>query len=76
MAVYRPRYLAYLLRVWQTDGGDETEWRASLQRPGEEVRCGFASLEELFAFLRSQTRANDDSMDKSTAADGPLDQGL
>ena len=51
-------YVSYMLRMW-CEGGDagagpstEAPWRASLQSPrsGEMVR--FASLEDLFDFLR------------------------
>ena len=52
MAKSQPRYLSYLLRLWQT--GSQPTWRASLESLTGE-RQGFAGLEELFAFLRSQT---------------------
>ena len=55
MVEHKPKYFAYLLRLWRADGEEEPVWRASLQRPGEEERCGFGSLEELFAFLCSLT---------------------
>ena len=48
------RYLSYLLRLWQTSDGEELLWRASLEMPGTGERHGFASLEALFEFLRSQ----------------------
>jgi hypothetical protein len=51
----RPRYLSYLLRLWQTNDGKKTVWRASLQSPSSEEQHGFASLEELLDFLRTQT---------------------
>ena len=49
------RYLSYLLRLWQIKSEDELVWRASLESPHTGERCGFASLEALFAFLRQQT---------------------
>ena len=52
MAKSQPRYLSYLLRLWQT--GSQPAWRASLESLTGE-RQGFADLEELFAFLKSQT---------------------
>ena len=54
-------YLSYLLRLWQTGEGGERAWRASLESPGTKRRQGFASLETLFDFLRSQieTEARD-----------------
>ena len=51
----QPRYLSYLLRLWQTSDGKTSVWRASLQSPGSEERLGFASLEELLDFLRTRT---------------------
>jgi hypothetical protein len=53
-------YVSYMLRMWR-DSGDEgagsTEeglWRASLQSPHSGRRVAFASMEELFCFLRRQ----------------------
>ena len=51
----RQRYISYLLRLWQTGEGGEPTWRASLESPGTKRRQGFASLETLFDFLKSQT---------------------
>jgi hypothetical protein len=48
------RYLSYLLRLWQEDSGVPEQWRASLESPRDGERLGFASLDELFAFLRKQ----------------------
>lgn len=48
-------YQSYLLRLWPTGDEGQTEWRASLDSPGTGERIGFASLEELFDFLRQQT---------------------
>ena len=53
-------YVSYLLRMWRdTSGGGtasarEALLRASLQSPRSGKRVGFASLEELFCFLRRQ----------------------
>jgi hypothetical protein len=56
----RGDYVSYLLRMWQ-DGGDEesptseeSPWRASLQSPHSGDLVGFASLDDLFDFLRGQ----------------------
>ena len=61
------RYLSYLLRLWQDNGDDKPIWRASLQSSPTEKRQGFASLDELFAFLRQQvdTDGNIDTEDGS-----------
>jgi len=62
----RPRlYFSYLLRLWQESGsssqgappGDPPLWRASLERPQSGERLGFASLQELIAFLETEIGA-------------------
>ena len=50
-------YLAYLLRLWQAKAEGETTWRASLESSLTGERQGFASLDELFEFLRRETSA-------------------
>ena len=50
-----PRYLSYLLRLWQTRDGERWVWRASLQTPGLNERRGFASLQDLVDFLQAET---------------------
>lgn len=59
----QPNYLAYLLRLWRMRGTEEAGWRASLASPDTGERHGFASLDDLFSFLRRQTSAG-------SAADG------
>ena len=56
MTTQEPRYLAYMLRLWQVRDNDELLWRASLEDARTGERRGFASLETLFAFLRERTR--------------------
>jgi len=55
--IVKKDYQAYLLRIWREDR--YSPWRASTQ----EVRAGkqmqFASLSELFDFLRSKTEDPD-----------------
>ena len=51
-------YLAFLLRVWQANSDDETVWRASLEDPHTGERHAFASLEALYTFLGTETRAH------------------
>ena len=68
------RYLAYLLRLWQDSAGhtscgehppaDRAQcsrplWRASLESPRSGERRGFASLDELFAFLEKEIGQGD-----------------
>ena len=57
------RYLSYLLRLWQVSGGDlpngdQHMWRASLEKPQDGDRLGFASLDALFAFLADETQSS------------------
>jgi hypothetical protein len=53
----RRPYIAYLLRVWQVEGKEGPSWRASVEEAHTGERQGFASLEELFDFVREQTGA-------------------
>ena len=45
-------YCSYLLRLWQVRSGGELVWRASLEDPRTGIRRGFATLEQMFAFLQ------------------------
>jgi hypothetical protein len=56
MRTQEPRYLAYLLRLWQAGSDEELTWRASLESPRTGERLGFASLDALVKFLEEQTR--------------------
>jgi hypothetical protein len=60
MTTQEPRYLAYMLRLWQVRDKDEIAWRASLEDAHTGERRGFGSLEMLVAFLQEQTRADND----------------
>ncbi|MCP4540371.1 MAG: hypothetical protein GY832_24805 [Chloroflexi bacterium] len=51
-----PDYLSYLLRLWQVSDG-KTAWRASLESSYTGERKGFANLDDLFDFLRTQISA-------------------
>lgn len=42
---------SYLLRLWRVDRSKAADWRASLEIPETGERIGFASLEQLFAYL-------------------------
>ncbi len=48
-------YHAYLLRLWCADESEMKCWRASIEDTRTGERIGFASLEELFAFLMEQS---------------------
>ena len=47
-------YLAYLLRLWQTQDKGEIGWRASLENVHTGEKLAFAHLDELVAFLRER----------------------
>ncbi len=51
MPTEQPRYLAYMLRLWEVSDNGEMIWRASLENPHTGERRGFADLDALFAFL-------------------------
>jgi hypothetical protein len=55
MSEPRRRYIAYLLRLWQVRCKEGIAWRASLESARSGERMGFASLDELFDFLRGRT---------------------
>jgi len=42
---------SFILRLWQVDPSTPNHWRASVEEPLTGKRIGFASLEQLFAFL-------------------------
>lgn len=46
---------SFLLRVWRAGNGAKPEWRASLEDTFTGERRGFASLEELCAFIQNLT---------------------
>ena len=49
-------YQSYLLRLWRVKEGEEG-WRASLESAQTGERTGFATLDALFDYVRSQTGA-------------------
>ncbi len=54
-----PTYRSYLLRLWR-EGQAGEPWRASLQSAVTGERQGFASLDDLFGFIRSQVEPTPD----------------
>ena len=63
MSAKQPRYLSYLLRMWQTRDGSEQIWRVSLESSDTRERRGFANLEDLFDFLQAQTESQKGKLD-------------
>ncbi len=55
MSQDQPRYLSYLIRMWQVRTVTGWQWRASLESPGSGERRAFPSLDHLIAYLRAQT---------------------
>jgi hypothetical protein len=49
--VRNPPYLAYLLRMWRAQQGDQGHWCASLEEAETHSVRGFDSLGSLFAYL-------------------------
>ncbi len=42
---------SFILRLWRVEGSGTSNWQASVEIPEDGKRIGFASLEQLFAFL-------------------------
>jgi hypothetical protein len=61
-------YLSYLLRLWR-ESEEKTAWRASIESSRTGERKGFASLDDLFDFLRRQIGAASDAMETETRAE-------
>jgi len=61
MAKEQPDYVSYLLRLWRASDAEGAAWRASLESPHTGERRGFASLDELFGFLRHTTAVSPDT---------------
>ena len=55
-----PRYVSYLLRLWQVLSKDGLVWRASLEHASTGECRGFACLADLFAFLEQETARTDE----------------
>jgi len=68
MTTRSPRYLAYMLRLWQASS-KEPDWRASLESPHTGERQGFASLDDLFDFVRGQIGAASDASEDERGGD-------
>ncbi len=57
------KYRSYLLRLWRVETPGLC-WRASLEDPHTGERIGFASLEQLFAFLMEQVEGESKGVKK------------
>ena len=64
-------YQSYLLRLWRAKEGEEG-WRASLESAQTGERKGFANLDALFDYVRSQTLV---ALSKCSRAEGDARKG-
>lgn len=55
---YQNNTCSFVLRLWSIERAGATNWRASVEIPETGKRIGFASLEQLFAFLIDFTDSN------------------
>lgn len=55
-----PDHRSFLLRLWRTPEPGDSDWRASLEIPTTGKRIGFATLEQLFAFLMDLSESKGD----------------
>ena len=63
-----PRYRAYLLRFWEettSQPDPPSTWRFSLEDPHTGQRRGFANLEALVTFLKTQLDSASDKSQKN-----------
>lgn len=67
----RPRYHAYLLRLYQVRDDKGMIWRASLESPHTGKRHGFANLDALLDFLAADTSSPGQPEEKSDYMDAP-----
>jgi len=52
--------LSFILRLWCAGQSKAADWRASIEIPETGKRVGFASLEQLFAYLIDLSENNCD----------------
>jgi len=71
MNLRRPRYLAYLLRLWQSGNPCSPVWRASLQDAHTGECHGFADFDALLRFLQRQTGSATDDREWTDEGGGP-----
>jgi len=73
MGTQPPRYLAYLVRLWQVQDRGVFVWRASLEDAHTGERHGFSDLKLLFAFLAEQTAGPNSCGDRPLGQIRPLE---
>jgi len=73
MGTQPPRYLAYLVRLWQVQDKGVFVWRASLEDAHTGERHGFSDVKSLFTFLAEQTAGPDSCSDRPFGQLRPLE---
>jgi hypothetical protein len=68
-------YQTLVLRLWRARCQGEWQWRASLEGPHRGERQWFASLEQLFAYLRERCDSQAPDGPDTCPAPGPEDCG-
>lgn len=67
----RRQHLTFLMRLWQAQSDGRLVWRMSLEDAHTGIRCGFADLASLVAYLDAQLTDTEESCND----DAPLTQG-
>ena len=62
-------YYSYLLRMWQVPTNGEHAWRILLENVQTGEKRGFASLEELLAYLSQVTTNKDETFGEGSQTD-------
>lgn len=62
MEIFKSQYRSYLLRLWYS--GDGKTWRAMVEEVGSHECHHFSDLEELYVFLRKQTKSESEKEEK------------
>ncbi len=67
MTSERPRYLAFMLRLWRVEPNGRPTWVASLENPHTGEHRRFASAEALLDFLRTELSRTEPRVDETQA---------
>ena len=59
---HKMNYRSYLLRLWVEDENGKRAWRISLENPFTRERRGFASLQDLCAYLKEKMREENENL--------------
>jgi hypothetical protein len=67
---------SFILRLWRVEHSEEASWLASLEIPETGKRIGFASLEQLFAYLIDFIETNRDVIQTGENSNEQCDQNI